>query len=86
MTTIVKEEYTYYTDKELEYIYGGYSVIKVNWNSSGISGWVDLEKEENTITESFIIRTEGKSAFDRWFPEKEYNKLSKAVLQTKSNK
>lgn len=84
MTTI--EQYTdCYTDSQLEYIYGGYTVIKVEWNPSKLSGWVTLTRADNTITENFAINSDNHLTFDKWFPPKEYNRIANSIYKTREN-
>ena len=72
-----------FTDSELEYIYSGNTVVKVDWNPSKLSGWVDLEREDDTITENFVINSHNHLTFDKWFPPQEYNRICKVIWQTR---
>jgi hypothetical protein len=59
----------YYTDEELEELYGGYSIVNIEWGPSGNSARITLEREEKTFSDSFIIYESSKIAFDNWYLE-----------------
>lgn len=71
---------SYLSDEDIEYSYTGYSIRELKMNSSGSSGFIDIEFPFNEDKcDNFIIYDSGIIAFDYWYPDKIYKELCEYI-------